>query len=112
MKHFKESEFMMDKENVFNEMNTEFLCLLDDLRELVGEPLTVNSSYRSVAKNESVGGASNSQHLYGNAVDLSCNNGALRLKIVECAIELGLSVGVNKYFIHVDNRLRQIVFAY
>ena len=112
MKHFKESEFMMDEENVFNEMNTEFLCLLDDLRELVGEPLKVNSSYRSVAKNQAVGGSSKSQHLLGNAVDLSCNNGVLRLKIVQNALELGLSVGVNKYFIHVDNRLKQIVFAY
>ena len=102
----------MDEENVFNEMNTKFLCLLDDLRELVGEPLKVNSSYRSVAKNQAVGGSPSSFHLSGNAVDLSCGNGSLRLKIVQNALELGLSVGVNKYFLHVDNRLKQIVFAY
>jgi len=69
MRYFKESEFMMDEENVFDKMNIEFLCLLDDLRELVNEPLTVNSSYRSVQKNLAVGGSSKSQHLLGNAVD-------------------------------------------
>ena len=112
MKYFKESEFVMGKELVFDKMDIDFLKLLDDLRECVSEPLHISSSFRSEEYNKSVGGSSNSQHLIGNAVDLKCNNGVLRLKIVENALALGLTVGVAKNFVHIDNRVSQIVFAY
>ena len=112
MRWFKENEFRMGNENVFDKMNYEFLDVLDDLRECVNEPLYITSSYRSESYNRSIGGSKKSQHLTGNAVDLSCDNGALRCKIVENALALGLSVGVAKTFVHVDNRLRQIVFTY
>jgi len=112
MRYFKESEFLMGSENVFDKMDKPFLQVLDNLRECVNEPLYINSSFRSEEYNKSVGGSKTSQHLKGNAVDLKCDNGALRLKIVENALGLGLSVGVAKTFIHIDNRLRQIVFAY
>jgi hypothetical protein len=61
------------------------LCndMLEPIRELLGEPLHVNSGYRSPAVNVGVGGvlptASNrgSQHLYGEACDfkLTTNGG-------------------------------------
>lgn len=44
--------------------------LLDPLRSAWGEPITVSSGYRSPALNKVVGGAKNSQHLSGEAVDL------------------------------------------
>ncbi len=112
MRYFKESEFIMGKELVFDKMDIDFLKLLDNLRECVNEPLHVNSSFRSVDYNKAVGGSSTSEHLDGNAVDLKCNNGVLRLKIVENALALGLTVGVAKSFVHIDNRASQIVFAY
>ena len=112
MRYFREQEFRMGNEFVFDKMNTDFLELLDNVRECVGEPLYITSSYRSESYNRSIGGSKKSQHIKGNAVDLSCNNGTLRLKIVENAIALGLSVGVAKTFIHLDNRLKQIVFTY
>ena len=112
MRYFGKHEFKMGDKNVFDKMDKEFLEVLDNLRECVNESLYITSSYRSEEYNESVGGSKNSQHLKGNAVDLFCDNGALRLKIVENALGLGLSVGVAKTFIHVDNRLQQIVFAY
>jgi len=112
MKYFKESEFVMGKELVFDKMNIDFLELLDNLRECVNEPLHISSSFRSEEYNKSVGGSSKSQHLIGNAVDLKCNNGALRLNIIENALALGLTCGVAKSFVHIDNRLNQIVFAY
>ena len=121
MRYFKESEFKMGKELVFDKMNVNFLCLLDDLRELVNEQLHVNSSYRSIDYNEKVQKEANknykpysskSKHMEGIAVDLKCNNGALRLKIVENALALGLTCGVAKSFVHIDNRISQIVFAY
>jgi len=109
---FKESEFVMGSEKVFNMMNSDFLILLDELRKRVNEPLIVTSSYRSIDYNKAVGGASKSQHLIGNAADLACNNGILRAKILFHALELGLTCGVAKGFIHLDNRKLKIVFTY
>ncbi|MGL6063893.1 MAG: D-Ala-D-Ala carboxypeptidase family metallohydrolase [Fusobacteriaceae bacterium] len=42
---------------------------LEDLRDLLGEPLAITSWYRSPSHNSSVGGASRSGHLSGLAVD-------------------------------------------
>ena len=112
MKYFKEDEFLMDGVVVFDKMNVNLLKDLDLLRELVNEPLHVTSSYRSKEKNEAVGGSSRSQHLKGKAVDISCNNGTLRAKIVKQALVLGLTCGVANTFVHVDNRDNQVVFTY
>jgi zinc D-Ala-D-Ala carboxypeptidase len=44
---------------------------LEALRHALGDvPLNISSGFRSTACNASVGGASNSQHLYGTAADL------------------------------------------
>ena len=43
---------------------------LQVLRDFLGEPLRINSAYRSEAHNKSVGGSSRSQHLLGKASDL------------------------------------------
>ena len=43
---------------------------LDKWRDVYGSPRIVNSAYRSPRKNSSVGGATQSRHMYGDAVDL------------------------------------------
>jgi uncharacterized protein YcbK (DUF882 family) len=50
--------------------NLKYLCenLLQPIRDMVGI-VTINSGYRSPALNKAVGGAKNSQHLTGQAVD-------------------------------------------
>jgi uncharacterized protein YcbK (DUF882 family) len=112
MKYFDDSEFVMGEEVVFNKMDLTLLTLLDTLRENIGEPLRINSSYRSHEYNKSIGGAKNSQHLYGKAVDIHCDNSILRAKIVGHALLLGMTVGVAKTFVHVDVRENQILFTY
>lgn len=44
---------------------------LDPIREAYGAPLRVNSGYRSPAVNKAVGGSSTSEHMTGEAADLS-----------------------------------------
>ena len=44
--------------------------VLDPLRDWYGKPLTVSSGYRCAALNKAVKGASNSQHMSGQAADL------------------------------------------
>ena len=45
---------------------------MDDVRELLGNPVHVNSWYRSPKVNAAVGGAGKSQHMSGEAVDFVC----------------------------------------
>lgn len=45
--------------------------VLDPLREMYGKPITVNSGYRCPKLNDAVGGAKNSQHMRGNAADIT-----------------------------------------
>ena len=44
--------------------------MLQRIRDYVGQPIIINSGYRSQAVNKAVGGANNSSHLYGLAADI------------------------------------------
>ena len=61
--------------------------LLDPIRAAWGAPITINSGYRSPKLNAAVGGVSTSQHLRGEAADISvggpAENKRLFAKIVE-----------------------------
>lgn len=48
--------------------------VLDPLREAFGKPVYVRSGYRSVDLNMAVGGVKNSQHLKGEAADITANS--------------------------------------
>lgn len=53
----------------FNALKT--MWQLEAMRHALGDqPLSITSGFRSIPCNRAVGGASNSQHLYGNAADL------------------------------------------
>lgn len=50
---------------------TKLCCkVLQPLREAVGHPLQITSGFRSPKVNKAVGGAKNSDHLYGRAADV------------------------------------------
>lgn len=57
--------------------------VLDPLREWWGAPITVTSGYRSVAVNKAVGGASTSQHLRGEAADITAGSRAANKQLFE-----------------------------
>jgi hypothetical protein len=48
--------------------------LLDPVREQWGKPIRVNSGFRSISVNLAVGGATTSQHLKGEAADITTGN--------------------------------------
>lgn len=52
--------------------NLKTLCevVLEPLRAFAGKPIVISSGYRCPALNQAVGGASQSQHLRGEAADL------------------------------------------
>lgn len=58
--------------------------LLQKIRDRFGVALHVNSGYRCKALNDVIGGASNSDHLYGAAADITCyDNRALWDTIID-----------------------------
>lgn len=112
LKHFTEDEFMMGAKEVADMMDPDFLLKLDELRKAVGFKLTINSSYRTPEYNKRIGGSKGSKHMEGIAADLKCKKSNKRAIIVREALKLGLSVGVAKTFIHIDNRGNQLMFTY
>lgn len=64
--------------------------VLDPLREAWGGPITVNSGFRSKLLNIAVGGATNSHHLYGMAVDITVGTKDGNRKLFVLVQQLGL----------------------
>lgn len=72
------------------------LCnkILQPIRDRFGQPITVNSGYRSQTLNKAVGGSRTSQHLTGEAADITGKNNKELWKLINSMIESGeLEVG-------------------
>jgi uncharacterized protein YcbK (DUF882 family) len=79
----------------------------DEIRHRLGKPLRVNSGLRDPRHNAAVGGVSNSQHVYGTAVDLGCPSGTTPAKMAAIAEEVmgGTGgIGIYNWGIHIDSR--------
>jgi len=103
-KFFKLEDFDC-KETGENEMDVEFIKVLDHLRQVCNFPFIVTSGFRSEShsvevKKSKKGGT----HTMGIAADIRVSGGAQRMAIVKHASALGMSVGVAKTFVHVDTR--------
>jgi hypothetical protein len=61
------------------------LLCFEPMRKWYGKPLKVNSFFRSKEVNKAVGGASTSQHLFGEAIDLTTGNIEDNVKLFEWA---------------------------
>lgn len=57
--------------------------VLDPLREWYGKPITVNSGYRCPELNERVKGSNNSQHMKGEAADITAGSKEENKKLFE-----------------------------
>lgn len=90
--YFQDSEFyalLSPKElvTVYNndqlrENRDELRAILNEIRKSFGQPITINSWFRDPEHNELAGGKPSSQHLCGEAVDItSCNNDLLMATI-------------------------------
>lgn len=80
------------------------------LQKAWGEPLQLNSTFRSKAKNKAVRGATKSQHLHGKAVDISVRGMSKqeRSRLLSLASAMGFGgLGVYTNAIHVDTAHRR-----
>ena len=117
MRHFNYYEFdSPDVEGSGENMNQEFLDMLDEARGLADIVFDVNSGYRTKAHNKKVGGKDNSSHLKGLAVDIKCNNSRSRHIIIDALMQVGFSrIGIADTFIHVDydlEKAQNVIWTY
>jgi len=98
--------------NLIYEQST--IDLIQELRDELNIRFRVNSFYRCKSHNQKVGGGTNSQHLYGRAMDISTEGWkwSQRAKLVKGALNKGLSVGIYRSFVHVDNRIGEQLLWY
>ena len=75
---------------VVNNLKLLAVNILQPLRATYGRPITVNSGYRSPALNKAVGGAGNSDHMYGRAADISVGSRAGNKILFDLIIKLKL----------------------
>lgn len=91
--------------------------VLDPLREAWGKPIRVNSGYRCPKLNKAVGGVSNSQHLKGEAADISSgtrSENKMLFEYIRKNLDFDQLINENNYaWVHVSYRKknRKQVFA-
>jgi N-acetylmuramoyl-L-alanine amidase len=89
------------------------LRIVDELRESLGKPCRILSSYRSAVYNKTVGGVPLSQHRNFTALDISFN-GVSPKKVYDRLLEWrkagkftgGLGIYPSSGFVHIDTRAR------
>jgi uncharacterized protein YcbK (DUF882 family) len=105
LKYFTIDEFSSpDLEGSGRFMDSGFLYKIDLLRERFGKPIHINSGFRTEEQNRKAGGKSDSSHLSGLAVDISCSSSRDRHNLLQEIFKLGIHrVGIGRTFIHIDN---------
>lgn len=94
-------------------MDSGFMRKLELLRILWGKPMVVTSGARCIFWNAHVGGAPESQHVHGNAADISLQTPSDGPKLAALAEKVGLNgIGLASGFIHVDNRPKKARWTY
>jgi len=68
-REFKSRDGAQMPEDVLTNIK-ELASNLQVLRDFLGEPIRINSAYRSPAHNKAIGGVKNSQHVLGRAADI------------------------------------------
>lgn len=99
----KEYEWVMDN------LNALVVDVLDPIRERMGCPIIVNSGFRCAQLNRLVGGSLYSQHMYGEAADITCskasNNQAMFNYIQSMRLPFDQLIEYDCYdFLHVSHK--------
>ncbi len=106
MKHFDESEFYCQCGECgldWEYMQPDFLEMLDDARQQAGVPFVITSSIRCEDHNRDEGGAIDSAHLTGYAVDIRVHGSRERFMVIKGALAAGFTrIGIAKAFVHMD----------
>lgn len=116
-KHFSEVEFLRCNPSCsMQDMDQRIIDMWDAVRDKTGIPLRLNSAYRSAAHERTRGRTGTSAHTLGKAMDIACNSGSTRMKIIKAMIEVGFTrIGIGNTFIHGDcsfNHAQNVMWTY
>ena len=106
--NFKVKEFSCkdDSDKVLIDIN--LVEKLQELRNYLGKPITILSGYRTDSYNKQCGGADNSYHLKGQAVDIYCSG--VKPIVIALFAEfnglggIGIYLNRSQEFVHIDTR--------
>lgn len=106
-KHFRTREFQTGNCN-FVIVSTMLLKVLDSLRDKIGEPIYINSGYRTPEHNKAVGGSTLSYHMYGMAADIRAEKHTPKqlYTILDDMLNGWGGLEEHNTFIHVDVRAK------
>lgn len=107
-KHFRAREFQTGKCN-FVIVSKCLLKILDGLRDKIGEPIYINSGYRTPEHNKAVGGTTLSYHQFGMAADIRADKHTPKqlYDILDEMLEGWGGIEEHETFVHVDVRSKQ-----
>ena len=122
-KHFKWKEFdcQSGKGKGIDNMKMDFICMLDEAREIAGIPFSITSGYRTPEYNQALreegyGASKNSSHMKGIAADISASDPTKRFKIIQALLKVGFNrIGIGDTFIHCDTDIQKnqnIIWTY
>ena len=88
-------------------MDERFLELIFKVRAQLDFPFHITSGFRCVKHNRDVGGAKNSFHTRGLAIDIAMHNAHDRYELLEQLMAHGLSAIIYSNFVHIELRQGQ-----
>ncbi|MCD8479880.1 MAG: D-Ala-D-Ala carboxypeptidase family metallohydrolase [Candidatus Cloacimonetes bacterium] len=117
-KNFTSEEFACKCGCGYDTPNPELIRMLQAARDLYGKPMQITSGCRCIKHNRNVGGAANSAHIQGMAVDIATPTGEARYEIINALMKSGFRrIGINfkKKFVHADideSKPHPTIFSY
>jgi len=114
--YFDKSEFDCKCQCGANEVKPRLIDMLNAAREDAGIPFTITSGTRCETNNALSGGAPDSAHLNGWAVDIHAVSSRARYTILKALLDAGFTrIGIGSTFIHADcdpDKFKEVVWKY
>ena len=106
--NFKVREFACKDGSDYILIDDQLVNIVQAIRDNFGVAVTINSGYRNASYNKRIGGAVNSQHIYGKAADIVVSDiDPARVAAFADSLCIG-GVGLYRTFIHVDSRAGRV----
>ena len=105
-RHFSSEEFACKCGCGFDKISMELVQVLEELREIYRQPITINSGCRCEDHNRKVGGEKGSKHILGEAADIVVR-GSSPAKVnqyLDRKYPDKYGIGLYKTWVHLDVR--------